>query len=75
MLHEAQASSSTVSVVHVLDKVIDILKSTELFDPQIRQVKEEDPLTNDYVEGLCDVRIILSKTRVYSNVTSAVLHF
>ena len=35
---------------------MEILQTTELFAPHIHQVKEEDPLTNDYVEGLCDVR-------------------
>lgn len=41
----------------VLERVLEILQTTELFAPHIHQVKEEDPLTNDYVEGLCDVSL------------------
>jgi len=56
MLYEAQTSSGTGNIVHsALEKVLDILQSTELFSPHIHQVKEEDPLTSDYVDGLCDV--------------------
>lgn len=56
MLCEAQESSpSNLRVVEAIDKVLKILQTTDLFAHHIHQVKEEDPLTNDYVEGLCDV--------------------
>ena len=57
MLYEAQANP-TVNVVGAIDKVLEILQTTELFVPQVHQVKEEDPLTNDYVGGLCDVGVL-----------------
>lgn len=56
MLYDAQSSSpSNLRVVHAIDKVLDILQTTELFAPHMHEVTEEDPLTNDYVGGLCDV--------------------
>lgn len=56
MLYDAQENSpSNLRVVEAINKVLEILQTTELFAPHIHQVKEEDPLTNDYVEGLCDV--------------------
>ncbi|XP_067933897.1 high affinity cAMP-specific and IBMX-insensitive 3',5'-cyclic phosphodiesterase 8A-like isoform X2 [Watersipora subatra] len=55
MLNDAQNSSpSNLRVVEAIDKVLEILQTTELFAPHIHQVKEEDSLAHDYVEGLCD---------------------
>lgn len=57
MLNDAQASSQNNNVGQVLEKVLEILQTSDLFAPHIHQVKEEDPLTNDYVGGLCDVSL------------------
>lgn len=56
MLHDAQVNPS-VNILQAIDRVLEILQTTELFVPPVHQVKEEDPLTNDYVGGLCDVCI------------------
>lgn len=62
MIYDAQAwSGPNVNVMQALDKALDILRASELYAPHILQVKEEDPLTHDYVGGLCDV-----STRYYS---------
>lgn len=59
MLYEAQIDAQVNAKQNVvkatIDNVLEILQTTELFVPQVQTVKEEDPLTNDYVGGLCDV--------------------
>ncbi|CAB1318706.1 unnamed protein product, partial [Coregonus sp. 'balchen'] len=43
--------SSPVSVAEALDRVLEILRTTELYSPQLAS-KEDDPHTNDLVGGL-----------------------
>ena len=42
-------------VAEALDRVLEILRTTELYSPQLG-TKEEDPHTNDLVGGLMTVR-------------------
>lgn len=48
----AAQENSPVTVVQALDRVLEILRSSELYHPQNSQVKEEDQMTNDLVGGL-----------------------
>ncbi|XP_064797047.1 high affinity cAMP-specific and IBMX-insensitive 3',5'-cyclic phosphodiesterase 8B-like isoform X3 [Oncorhynchus masou masou] len=47
----AAQESSPVSVADALDRVLEILRTTELYSPQLAS-KEDDPHTNDLVGGL-----------------------
>ncbi|XP_034152637.1 high affinity cAMP-specific and IBMX-insensitive 3',5'-cyclic phosphodiesterase 8B isoform X2 [Esox lucius] len=47
----AAQESSPVSVAEALDRVLEILRTTELYSPQLAS-KEDDPHTNDLVGGL-----------------------
>lgn len=47
--------------VKMLDKVIDTLRSTELYSPQMKEdhrVRSEDPVTNDLIGALLTVSYI-----------------
>ncbi|XP_040013357.1 high affinity cAMP-specific and IBMX-insensitive 3',5'-cyclic phosphodiesterase 8B isoform X2 [Xiphias gladius] len=47
----AAQESSPVTVAEALDRVLEILRTTELYSPQLAS-KEDDPHTNDLVGGL-----------------------
>ncbi|XP_052363099.1 high affinity cAMP-specific and IBMX-insensitive 3',5'-cyclic phosphodiesterase 8B-like, partial [Oncorhynchus keta] len=47
----AAQESSPMPVAEALDRVLEILRTTELYSPQLG-TKEEDPHTNDLVGGL-----------------------
>lgn len=51
----AAQESSPVTVAEALDRVLEILRTTELYSPQLA-AKEDDPHTNDLVGGLMNVR-------------------
>lgn len=51
----AAQESSPVTVAEALDRVLEILRTTELYSPQLAS-KEDDPHTNDLVGGLMNVR-------------------
>lgn len=44
-----------MTVAEALDRVLEILRTTELYSPQLAS-KEDDPHTNDLVGGLMNVR-------------------
>lgn len=44
-----------MTVAEALDRVLEILRTTELYSPQLA-AKEDDPHTNDLVGGLMNVR-------------------
>ncbi len=52
MINTAQ-ENSPMSVVQALDRVLEILRSTELYAPYLKA----DEMTNDYVGGLMTVSI------------------
>lgn len=52
----AAQESSPVTVAEALDRVLEILRTTELYSPQLAS-KEDDPHTSDLVGGLMSVRI------------------
>lgn len=54
----AAQESSPVTVAEALERVLEILRTTELYSPQLAS-KEDDPHTNDLVGGLMSVRQIL----------------
>lgn len=51
----AAQESSPVTVAEALERVLEILRTTELYSPQLAS-KEDDPHTNDLVGGLMSVR-------------------
>uniref|UniRef100_A0A673BT52 Phosphodiesterase n=1 Tax=Sphaeramia orbicularis TaxID=375764 RepID=A0A673BT52_9TELE len=51
----AAQESSPMPVAEALDRVLEILRTTELYSPQLG-TKDEDPHTNDLVGGLMTVR-------------------
>lgn len=51
----AAQESSPVTVAEALDRVLEILRTTELYSPQLAS-KDDDPHTNDLVGGLMSVR-------------------
>eukprot|EP00795_Rhopilema_esculentum_P005879 gene5879-11206_t len=55
MLNAVQ-ENSPVNVVQVLEKVIDILRSTELFNPFTDKVEDKGGVENDLVDGLMHTR-------------------
>lgn len=50
----AAQESSPVTVAEALERVLEILRTTELYSPQLAS-KEDDPHTNDLVGGLMSV--------------------
>ncbi|XP_031675052.1 high affinity cAMP-specific and IBMX-insensitive 3',5'-cyclic phosphodiesterase 8A [Oncorhynchus kisutch] len=52
----AAQESSPMPVAEALDRVLEILRTTELYSPQLG-TKEEDPHTNDLVGGLMTVKV------------------
>ena len=55
----ATQENSPVFVAQALDKVLEILKNSELYCPQFgnQQTKPDDQTANDLVSGLMSVRI------------------
>lgn len=52
----AAQENSPITVVQALDKVLDILRTSELYSPYFtQQMKEEDQMTSDLVGGLMSV--------------------
>lgn len=56
----AAQENSPVTVAEALDRVLEILRTTELYSPQLAS-KEDDPHTNDLVGGLMSVSGISRK--------------
>ena len=48
--------SSPMAVTEALDRVLEILRTTELYSRRLR-VKDDDPHASDLVEGLMSVSI------------------
>lgn len=64
----AAQESSPMPVAEALDRVLEILRTTELYSPQLG-TKDEDPHTNDLVGGLMTVsKHICQRTRVLREV-------
>lgn len=64
----AAQESSPMPVAEALDRVLEILRTTELYSPQLG-TKDEDPHTNDLVGGLMTVsKHICQSTRVLQEV-------
>uniref|UniRef100_A0A672PHU0 Phosphodiesterase n=2 Tax=Sinocyclocheilus TaxID=75365 RepID=A0A672PHU0_SINGR len=59
----AAQESSPVTVAEALDRVLEILRTTELYSPQLAS-KEDDPHTNDLVGGLMSVNMSQSQLAV-----------
>ncbi len=57
----AAQENSPITVVQALDRVLEILRSSELYNPQLtsQQVKEEDQMTTDLVGGLMTVSLTI----------------
>lgn len=53
----AAQESSPVPVTEALDRVLEILRTTELYSPQFG-VKDDDPHANDLVGGLMSVSML-----------------
>lgn len=58
LLYSAHEQSSP-SIQAQLDKVVDILRSTELYSPQLKEnrIRPDDPVTVDLISALLSVRI------------------
>ncbi|KAK3097852.1 hypothetical protein FSP39_013823 [Pinctada imbricata] len=48
----AAQESSPITVVQALDKVLEILRTSELYSPYFQTMREDDPMTTDLVGGL-----------------------
>uniref|UniRef100_A0A672PAW0 Phosphodiesterase n=1 Tax=Sinocyclocheilus grahami TaxID=75366 RepID=A0A672PAW0_SINGR len=59
----AAQESSPVTVAEALDRVLEILRTTELYSPQLAS-KEDDPHTNDLVGGLMSSKKIHHMTHL-----------
>lgn len=69
----AAQESSPMPVAEALDRVLEILRTTELYSPQLG-TKDEDPHTNDLVGGLMTVsKHICRSTRVHREVQNSFL--
>ncbi|XP_071844732.1 high affinity cAMP-specific and IBMX-insensitive 3',5'-cyclic phosphodiesterase 8B-like isoform X2 [Apostichopus japonicus] len=62
----AAQENSPVTVVQALDSVLEILRSSELYSPQLtsQQVRDEDQVTSDLVGGLMSHACFLNKRRL-----------
>lgn len=60
LLYSAHEQSSGL-VQQQLEKVLDILRSTELYSPQLKEnrIQAEDPITTDLISALLSVSLIL----------------
>jgi hypothetical protein len=57
----AAQESSPITVVQALDKVLEILRTSELYSPYFaQQMKDNDPMTSDLVSGLVSVSCLVS---------------
>lgn len=65
----AAQENSPITVAEALDRVLEILRTTELYSPQLG-TKDEDPHTSDLVGGLMNVSKI-SKDEIAA---TSVLH-
>ncbi|KAL5004048.1 hypothetical protein ScPMuIL_017504, partial [Solemya velum] len=63
----AAQENSPLTVVQALDKVLEILQTSELYSPYFGQpIKDDDPITSDLVGGLVSIEIrLLSKNKIY----------
>uniref|UniRef100_A0A667XA75 Phosphodiesterase n=1 Tax=Myripristis murdjan TaxID=586833 RepID=A0A667XA75_9TELE len=70
----AAQESSPVTVAEALDRVLEILRTTELYSPQLAS-KEDDPHTNDLVGGLMSdgLRRLSGNEYVFSKSTQSQL--
>ena len=62
-LINAVQESSSLTVSQALEKVVEILRTSELYAPRLPQqiARDSDPMTNDLVEGLVVVGACLHK--------------
>lgn len=66
----AAQENSPITVAEALDRVLEILRTTELYSPQLG-TKDEDPHTSDLVGGLMTVskdEITISRVMHYGSV-------
>uniref|UniRef100_A0A8B9ZBV9 Phosphodiesterase n=1 Tax=Buteo japonicus TaxID=224669 RepID=A0A8B9ZBV9_9AVES len=63
----AAQENSPITVAEALDRVLEILRTTELYSPQLG-TKDEDPHTNDLVGGLMTVSKISKDETTVTNV-------
>ncbi|XP_076105503.1 high affinity cAMP-specific and IBMX-insensitive 3',5'-cyclic phosphodiesterase 8B-like isoform X6 [Mytilus galloprovincialis] len=63
----AAQESSPITVVQALDKVLEILRTSELYSPYFAQqnMKDNDPMTSDLVSGLVSQNVKRSLTPSY----------
>lgn len=54
----AAQQSSPVTVVHALDRVLEILRSSELYSPYIDQQVKNDQMISDLVGGLMSTEVM-----------------
>ncbi|KAL3867379.1 hypothetical protein ACJMK2_044587 [Sinanodonta woodiana] len=76
IINAAQENSS-ITVAQALDKVLDILRSSELYSPYFaQQMKDDDPMTSDYLGGLVsqDVKRHLNPQDVHNPSTKSAHH-
>ena len=52
----AAQENSPITVVQALDKVLEILRTSELYSPYFAQEIRDDDMTSDYLGGLVSVR-------------------
>ena len=53
----AAQENSPITVVQALDKVLEILRTSELYSPYFAQEIRDDDMTSDYLGGLVSVRL------------------
>ncbi|XP_077863705.1 high affinity cAMP-specific and IBMX-insensitive 3',5'-cyclic phosphodiesterase 8B [Saccoglossus kowalevskii] len=72
----AAQENSPITVVQALDRVLEILRTSELYSPQLnsQQVKEEDQVTSDYVGGLMSVSRVSFTISCCIKNTSKLIH-
>lgn len=68
----AAQENSPITVAEALDRVLEILRTTELYSPQLG-TKDEDPHTSDLVGGLMNVSKI-SKDKTAGPVSYITIH-
>ncbi|KAK3588622.1 hypothetical protein CHS0354_021492 [Potamilus streckersoni] len=76
IINAAQENSS-ITVAQALDKVLDILRSSELYSPYFaQQMKDDDPMTSDYLGGLVsqDVKRHLNPQDVHNPSSKSAHH-
>lgn len=62
----AAQENSPITVVQALDKVLEILQTSQLYSPHfVQPMKEGDTMTSDLVGGLVSVSSLTTKTNWY----------